>query len=124
MVLTVSMQKSCTIFLNHGVIFSHIKFSNFFAEEQALLHKFLEKTKKKSTKSKAADQSDSQTTEDQSQATTKEQEKLRKKVTQLMKKQRVKQVKGIVKAHDDSKPWGQESHVKVSFPTFLQQVLF
>ncbi|XP_031388098.1 DNA-directed RNA polymerase 1B, mitochondrial isoform X2 [Punica granatum] len=82
-------------------------------EHEVLLHKFLEKTKKKSSKSKTADPSDSQSTEDQSLTVSKHQEKLRKRVTQLMKKQRVKQVKGIVKAIDDSKPWGQENHVKV-----------
>ncbi|KAK4786271.1 hypothetical protein SAY86_002960 [Trapa natans] len=82
-------------------------------EHEALLHKFLEKTKKKSSKSNIIDQSDSQTTEEQSQIKDKEQEKLRKKVNQLVKKQKVKQVKGIVKAYDDSKPWGQDSHVKI-----------
>ncbi|KAK4763736.1 hypothetical protein SAY87_013174 [Trapa incisa] len=82
-------------------------------EHEALLHKFLEKTKKKSSKSKILGQSDSQTTEDQFQTKAKEQEKLRKKVNQLVKKQRVKQVKEIVKAHEDSKPWGQDNHVKI-----------
>ena len=43
----------------------------------------------------------------------KEQEKLRKKVTTLIKKQKVQQVRRIVKGHDDSRPWGQEEHVKV-----------
>lgn len=89
-----------------------------------MLHKFLEKTKKKTTKCKTLDQSDSQTTENQSQTKAKEQKKLRNRVTQLMKKQRVKQVKGIVKAHEDSKPWGQENHVKVSFSTFLIELVF
>lgn len=43
-----------------------------------------------------------------------EQDRLRKKVTKLMKKQKLKQVRMIVKEHDDLKPWGQEAHVKVS----------
>ena len=44
---------------------------------------------------------------------TKAQERLRKKVTNLMKKQKVHQVREIVKFHDDSKPWGQDNQVKV-----------
>uniref|UniRef100_A0A7N0UT29 DNA-directed RNA polymerase n=1 Tax=Kalanchoe fedtschenkoi TaxID=63787 RepID=A0A7N0UT29_KALFE len=41
------------------------------------------------------------------------QEKLRKKVTNLLKKQKTYQVKEIVKGQDRSKPWGQENQVKV-----------
>ncbi|KAA0054861.1 DNA-directed RNA polymerase 1B [Cucumis melo var. makuwa] len=37
---------------------------------------------------------------------------LRKKVTKLMKQQKLQQVNLIVKEHDDLKPWGQEAHVK------------
>lgn len=43
----------------------------------------------------------------------KDPEKLRKKVAELIKKQKVKQVRGIVKEQDDLKPWSQEAHVKV-----------
>lgn len=43
----------------------------------------------------------------------KEQEKLRNKVTKLMKKQKVHQVRGILKEQDDMEPWGQEAQVKV-----------
>ena len=32
----------------------------------------------------------------------------------LMKKQKLQQVRQIVKRQDDSKPWGQDAHVKVS----------
>lgn len=42
-----------------------------------------------------------------------EQEKLRKRVANLIKKQKMKQVIRIVREHDDSKPWGQEGQVKV-----------
>lgn len=43
----------------------------------------------------------------------KEQERLRKKVTDLMKKQKIRQVRNIVKKQDNSKPWGQDAHAKV-----------
>lgn len=43
----------------------------------------------------------------------KDQEKLRKKVTSLIKKQKLRQVRSIVKGHDDSKPWGQDAQAKV-----------
>ncbi|KAI3423445.1 DNA-directed RNA polymerase, partial [Psidium guajava] len=80
-------------------------------ENEAMLQKFLEKTKKKSTKSKDLEgKSDLQTSQGQP---TEEQEKLRKKVSTLMKKQKVLQVRGLVKAQDESKPWSQENHVKI-----------
>jgi DNA-directed RNA polymerase, mitochondrial len=41
-------------------------------------------------------------------------EKLRKKVNKLIKKQKVRQVRHIVKGHDESRHWGQENQVKVS----------
>ncbi|KAF8039182.1 hypothetical protein BT93_B1666 [Corymbia citriodora subsp. variegata] len=80
-------------------------------ENEAMLQKFLEKTKKKSTKSKDPEgESDLQTSEGQP---NEEQEKLRKRVSSLMKKQKVLQVRGLVKAQDESKPWGQENQVKI-----------
>ncbi|KAK1551567.1 hypothetical protein Q3G72_000525 [Acer saccharum] len=73
-------------------------------ENEARIHRFLESTKKKKnlTDEKLEGASDP-----------KEQENLRKKVTNLIKKQKLQQVKGILKGRDDSKPWGQEAHVKV-----------
>lgn len=44
---------------------------------------------------------------------TKEEQILRKKVTDLMKKQKVQQVRKIVRGQDVSKPWGQDAQVKV-----------
>lgn len=82
--------------------------------DQARIHRFLDKTKKKknTTKDKVPDvESDPVITEEEKQA--KKQEQLRKKVTKLMKKQKAQQVRGLVKHHDDSMPWGQEAHVKV-----------
>ncbi|KAL4383011.1 hypothetical protein GQ457_15G004450 [Hibiscus cannabinus] len=81
-------------------------------EHEARIQKFLEKTKKKNT----ADQKTSTESEpetDEPEKLIKNKEKLRKRVTQLMKKQKVHQVREIVKGHDISKPWGQEAHVKV-----------
>ncbi|KAH9626810.1 hypothetical protein KSS87_002456 [Heliosperma pusillum] len=69
---------------------------------QAKLRRFLEKSKKK-----PASNSD---VED---AATKEQVRLGKKVSNLMKKQKVHQIRHIVKRHDDSKPWGQDNQAKV-----------
>lgn len=65
----------------------------------------MEKTKKKNASSNDPD--------GRSKPVTNEQEKLRKKVTLLMKKQKLQQVRQIVKGQDNSKPWGQDAHVKV-----------
>ncbi|KDP31418.1 hypothetical protein JCGZ_11794 [Jatropha curcas] len=83
-------------------------------EQEARIHRFLEKTKKKkkSTKDKESEcNSEPVTVEEHKLA--KEQEKLRRKITELMKKQKVHQVRGLVKVFDHSMPWGQEAHVKV-----------
>ncbi|XVF03114.1 hypothetical protein REPUB_Repub04eG0232900 [Reevesia pubescens] len=81
-------------------------------EHEARIQKFLDKTKKKNTTDKNPDAEYEHVTNEQEKLA-KNQEKLRKKVTQLMKKQKVHQVREIVKGHDNSKPWGQEAHVKV-----------
>lgn len=74
---------------------------------QVRIHKFLEKTKKKKgDKDKENDGNDSN-------AVVKDQEKLRKKVTTLIKKQKLLAVRQIVKGQDDSKPWGQDAKAKV-----------
>ncbi|KAK3039770.1 hypothetical protein RJ639_027083 [Escallonia herrerae] len=74
-------------------------------ENEVRINRFLEKTKRK----KQADKD----LENVSDPITKEQEKLRKKVTTLMKKQKLQKVREIVKGQDDSKPWGQDAQVKV-----------
>ncbi|KAK6931395.1 DNA-directed RNA polymerase, N-terminal [Dillenia turbinata] len=73
-------------------------------EHEVRIYRFLEKTKKKTPANKK---------EGESVPVEKEQEKLRKKVTTLMKKQKLQQVREIVKVQDDSKPWGQDAQVKV-----------
>ena len=74
--------------------------------DQARILRFMEKTKKKNASSNSPDGG--------SDPVTKEQEKLRKKVSMLIKKQKLQQVRQIVKGQDNSKPWGQDAHVKVS----------
>lgn len=85
--------------------------------DQVRIHKFLEKTKKKKKKKNTSDKKCEVECESiviEPDVTTKEQERLRKKVTQLLKKQKLKQVREIVRKDDDSKPWDQEAHAKVS----------
>ncbi|KAE9451123.1 hypothetical protein C3L33_16977, partial [Rhododendron williamsianum] len=74
-------------------------------EHEARIYRFLERTKKKNTEIKNP--------EEESDSVVKDEQKLRKKVNILMKKQKVKQVRAIVKEHDDVKPWGQDAQVKV-----------
>ncbi|KAI4346747.1 hypothetical protein L6164_007617 [Bauhinia variegata] len=76
-------------------------------EQEARIHKFLEKTKKKK------DDKGNQNKAGRSEDAAKEQDKLRKKVTDLMKKQRISTVRQIVKGQDDTKPWGQVTRAKV-----------
>ncbi|WCJ35758.1 DNA-directed RNA polymerase 1 mitochondrial [Euphorbia peplus] len=80
-------------------------------EHEARIHQFLEKTKKKKKSGKKELEDESNPVIDEE--VTEEQQKLRKKVSYLMKKKKVQQVRGLVKAHDNSKPWGQEGQVKV-----------
>lgn len=81
--------------------------------DQGRIHKFLEKTKKRKNVEAKISEGESDAAIEEGEKLSKEQEKLRKKVTTLIKKQKVQQVRRIVKGHDDSRPWGQEEHVKV-----------
>ncbi|XP_031492088.1 DNA-directed RNA polymerase 1B, mitochondrial-like [Nymphaea colorata] len=74
-------------------------------ENEGRIRKFLEKTRKKSS---TADEG-----EKEPEAVAKEKEFLRKKVTTLIKKQKLRQVTKIVKGKDDSEPWGTEGHAKI-----------
>ncbi|KAB1211404.1 DNA-directed RNA polymerase 2B, chloroplastic/mitochondrial [Morella rubra] len=76
-------------------------------EQEVRIHKFMERTKKKK-----GDQ-DKEKVGGDLDAVVKEQEQLRKKVTNLMKKQKRLAVRQIVKGQDDSKPWGQAAKAKV-----------
>ncbi|KAL3582059.1 hypothetical protein D5086_016391 [Populus alba] len=82
-------------------------------EHEGRIHKFLEKTKKRKNVEDKISEGGSDAAIEEGEKLSKEQEKLRKKVTTLIKKQKVQQVRRIVKGHDDSRPWGQEEHVKV-----------
>lgn len=76
-------------------------------EQEVRIHKFLEKSsKKKHDKGKKKEVVES--TE-----VIKEEEKLRKKVIDLMKKQKLAAVRGILKGLDDTKPWGPVMKTKV-----------
>lgn len=72
---------------------------------QARIHRFLEKTKKSNALSGDLEETPGDMM--------KERERLRKKVKILMKKQKLRQVRKIVKQQDDEKPWGQDNLVKV-----------
>ncbi|KAL3568200.1 hypothetical protein D5086_030851, partial [Populus alba] len=78
-------------------------------EQEIRIHNILEKTRKK--KEKANDSKNG--VEGESPAVMKEQENLRKKVTDLIKKQKLPAVRKIVKAKDDSKPWNADARAKV-----------
>lgn len=74
-------------------------------EHEARIHRFLEKTKKNNALSGSLEETAGDIM--------KERERLRKKVKILMKKQKLQQVRKIVKQQDDEKPWGQDNLVKV-----------
>ncbi|XP_070043947.1 DNA-directed RNA polymerase 1B, mitochondrial isoform X2 [Nicotiana tomentosiformis] len=74
-------------------------------EHEARIHRFLEKTKKSNALSGDLEETPGDMM--------KERERLRKKVKFLMKKQKLQQVRKIVKQQDDEKPWGQDNLVKV-----------
>ncbi|XVF20882.1 hypothetical protein REPUB_Repub12eG0041700 [Reevesia pubescens] len=78
-------------------------------EQEVGIHKFLEKTKKKRVDKENEDEGEGE----ESDAGNKEQERLRKKVTNLIKKQKLAAVRQIVKGQDDTKPWGQDAKAKV-----------
>lgn len=78
-------------------------------EQEIRIHNILEKTRKK--KENANDSKNG--VEGESPAVMKEQENLRKKVTDLIKKQKLPAVRKIVKGKDDSKPWNADARAKV-----------
>ncbi|XP_065854821.1 DNA-directed RNA polymerase 2, chloroplastic/mitochondrial [Euphorbia lathyris] len=76
-------------------------------EQEIRIHKFLEKTKKKKAGRGKKNQ------EEESNDVSPEQEKLRKKVTDLIKKQKLPAARQIVRGQDPSRPWNQEIKAKV-----------
>ncbi|XP_066377917.1 DNA-directed RNA polymerase 1B, mitochondrial-like isoform X2 [Miscanthus floridulus] len=75
-------------------------------EHEVRINRFLEKTRKKSNKEMEKEEAAAGDTD-----IAKEQQRLRKKVTDLMKKQKLRQVRKIVKNQDNSRPWGQDAQV-------------
>ncbi|XP_031285635.1 DNA-directed RNA polymerase 2, chloroplastic/mitochondrial [Pistacia vera] len=76
-------------------------------EQEVRIHKFLEKTRRKKG------YISTETAGGESDASIIEQEKLRKKVTNLIKKQKLPAVRQIVKEQDDCKPWALGVKAKV-----------
>lgn len=72
---------------------------------QVRIQRFLEKTRKK----KLGKDKEDEGYED----TMIKEQKLKKKVTDLMKKQKLRAVRQIVKRQDDLKSWGQDARAKV-----------
>ncbi|XP_042464248.1 DNA-directed RNA polymerase 2, chloroplastic/mitochondrial-like isoform X2 [Zingiber officinale] len=74
-------------------------------EHEGRIQRILEKTKKKSIKVKKSDETGVSVNE--------EQELIRKKVTNLMKRQKHHIVRKMIKGQDDSRPWGKDAQAKV-----------
>ncbi|KAL5582055.1 hypothetical protein UlMin_014497 [Ulmus minor] len=74
-------------------------------EQEVKIHRFLEERKMKKV--------DKDKKNEESEAVIKEEEKLKKKVTHLMKQQKLRAVRQIVNQQDSSKPWGQSMRAKV-----------
>jgi len=85
--------------------------------KQIRIHNILEKTRNK--KEKADDSKNG--VEGESPAVTKEQENLRKKVTDLIKKQKLPAMRKIVKGKYDSKPWNADARAKVCVLVIIDQ---
>ncbi|KAL8038500.1 hypothetical protein ABFX02_11G111200 [Erythranthe guttata] len=76
-------------------------------EQEVRIHYFLEKTKKKKVTK------DAETEGDKPDENIQEQAKLREKVTNLMKKQKLRAVRQIVNRQIESQAWGQDAKAKV-----------
>ncbi|XP_028550491.1 DNA-directed RNA polymerase 2B, chloroplastic/mitochondrial isoform X1 [Dendrobium catenatum] len=75
-------------------------------EQEAKIQKLLEKTRKKTKREKKKEGIEDDNV-------TKEQEYLRKKVTNLIKRQKLPLVRKIAKEQDNSRPWGLDLQAKV-----------
>lgn len=70
---------------------------------------------------------DTRNEEDSSNITTKEEGKLRKTVTNLIKKQKLQTVRAIITGQDAPKPWTPDAKAKVSIfndPTTTKLILY
>lgn len=93
--------------MQFACFYSQIQIWHFTFQIQASIHKFLEKTKKRKISKPGEEEVDVPL------KLTLEQERLRKRVNDLLKKQRLSAARHIVKYQDDSKSWGQEIRAKV-----------
>ncbi|CAI9786877.1 unnamed protein product [Fraxinus pennsylvanica] len=75
-------------------------------QEVVRIHKFLKKTKRQKVKETKQEGGESDGNDQ-------EQEELRKVVNNLIKKQKLRAVRQLVKGQDDSKPWGTDATAKV-----------
>jgi len=78
--------------------------------DQVRINSFLQKKNKKNATDKTINTEAENVSEE---IVAKETEKARKQVTVLMEKNKLRQVKALVRKHDSFKPWGQEAQVKV-----------
>ncbi|KAK3019132.1 hypothetical protein RJ639_002863 [Escallonia herrerae] len=76
-------------------------------EQEVRIHNFLEKTKNKKIDKHMKSEGDA------SDVVTQEKDKLRKRVTNLMKKQKLREVRCIVNGQNDTKPWKPDARAKV-----------
>lgn len=81
--------------------------------DQARINSFLQKSKKNKNATDKTINDKSEAVHVSEEIVTKETEQVRKQVSVLMKKKKLREVKALVKKHDSFKPWGQESQVKV-----------
>ncbi|KAL1218508.1 DNA-directed RNA polymerase 1 [Cardamine amara subsp. amara] len=79
-------------------------------EQEARIYSFMQKTKKKKNATQEMVNNESEAVNE---TVTKEREKARKEASLLMKNNKVRQLKAVVKKNDSFKPWGQEAQVKV-----------
>ncbi|XP_020579959.1 DNA-directed RNA polymerase 1B, mitochondrial-like [Phalaenopsis equestris] len=75
-------------------------------EQEARIYRFLEKTKKQNVNNKRGQYDDDD-------PVAREEQRLRKKVEDLMKKQKLPQLRSLVKGKDKNRPWGQDAQAKV-----------
>lgn len=85
--------------------------------DQARINSFLQRTTKKKNAAHKTNDEEPKTVYVSGEAVTKEMEMIRRQVDTLMKKKKVRQVRGVLKAHYSFKPWGQEAQAKVCFIT-------
>ncbi|XP_010470873.1 PREDICTED: DNA-directed RNA polymerase 1, mitochondrial [Camelina sativa] len=82
-------------------------------EQEARINSFLEKTKKKKNATDKTINDESEAVHVSEETVTKETERVKKQVSVLMKKKKLREVKALVKKHASFKQWGQEAQVKV-----------